>query len=218
MRTVCSWFDYVMIFTTQLQAASILSYTHSFEYTVANSTDPSLSQLLWIDMVIDLQRILHCTLILRWRFAHHAFIFERILSCTKRLSDLLQNQQWNLAKATDLVSATIETLEEVRSNSSWKHLFDYAQQLALINSLIICHKSWAKTSQKTRFDDSVVVEYTGSRECMSTQMIIRWMCTYLFWTAFSLNLNNTLLLEIWRQSRLVILNQKTFWILTLSSL
>ncbi len=37
--------------------------------------------------------------------------FDRVLSCTKRLSDLLQSKQCDLAKATDLVSATIETLE-----------------------------------------------------------------------------------------------------------
>ena len=53
-------------------------------------------------------------------------IFDRILSCTKRLSDLLQSQQCNLAKAANLVSTTVETLEKFRSDSSWKHLFDYA--------------------------------------------------------------------------------------------
>ena len=50
-------------------------------------------------------------------------MFDRILSCTKALSDLLQSHQCDLAKAADLVTATIETLEEFRSDSSWNHLF-----------------------------------------------------------------------------------------------
>ena len=45
-------------------------------------------------------------------------IFDRILSFTKRLSDLLQSQQCNLAKAANLVSATVETLEEFRYDFS----------------------------------------------------------------------------------------------------
>ena len=42
-------------------------------------------------------------------------IFDRVLSCTKMLSDLLQTQSCDLAKATDLVSASVETMEEYRS-------------------------------------------------------------------------------------------------------
>jgi len=64
-------------------------------------------------------------------------IFDRILSLTKRLSDLLQSQQCNLAKAANLVSATVETLEEFRSDSSWKHLFDYAQQVAELSDVSV---------------------------------------------------------------------------------
>ena len=45
-------------------------------------------------------------------------IFDRILSFTKRLSDLLQSQQCNLAKAANLVSANVETLEEFRYDFS----------------------------------------------------------------------------------------------------
>ena len=64
-------------------------------------------------------------------------IFDRILSCTNRLSDLLHRQQCNLAKATDLVPATFETLEKFRSNRSWKHLLDYAQQVAELSDLSV---------------------------------------------------------------------------------
>ena len=56
-------------------------------------------------------------------------IFDRLLSITKRLSDALQSTKMDLAKATDLVLATVETLEEFRSDCSWDHLFDYVETL-----------------------------------------------------------------------------------------
>ena len=43
--------------------------------------------------------------------------FDRILSCTKSLSDQLQSVQLDLASAVDLVYATKSTLEEYRSDS-----------------------------------------------------------------------------------------------------
>ena len=90
VQTVCSWLDWVMIFTTQLQAAPTLSYTHSFEYNlyvVANCAHSPLSQLLWIDMLIDLQRILQCIPPAQVYCAEglhfSAFIFSRSLcTCT----------------------------------------------------------------------------------------------------------------------------------------
>ena len=95
--------------------------------------------------------------------------FDRVLSCTRRLSDLLQSQHCDLAKATDLVSATIETLDEFRSDSSWQHLFDYAQQVAELHDIPV-HSLQPKrhTRLPSRFDDSVVLESTGSRVCIST--------------------------------------------------
>lgn len=45
--------------------------------------------------------------------------FDRILGCTKGLSDQLQSIQNDLASAVDLVNATKETLEEYRSDVMW---------------------------------------------------------------------------------------------------
>ena len=52
-------------------------------------------------------------------------IFDRILPCTKSLSDKLQSTQLDLARAADLVSVTIETLEEFRSDKEWQKVFKY---------------------------------------------------------------------------------------------
>ena len=54
-------------------------------------------------------------------------IFDRVLCFTKELYNLLQSQGCDLAKATDLVSATIETFEEFRSDISWNQ-FSHMQR------------------------------------------------------------------------------------------
>ena len=53
------------------------------------------------------------------RFVLCLVIFDRILSCTKSLSDMLQSTQLDLTRAADLVSVTIEILEEFRSDQEW---------------------------------------------------------------------------------------------------
>ena len=56
-------------------------------------------------------------------------VFDKILSCTKSLSDTLQSTQLDLARAADLVSATIDTLEEFRSDQVWQKVFEYCECL-----------------------------------------------------------------------------------------
>ena len=93
--------------------------------------------------------------------------FDQVLLCTKRLSDLLQSQHCDLAKATDFVSATIETLDEFRLDSSWKHLYDYAQQVAELHDIPVNSLQPKRhTRLPSRFDDCVVLESTGSRVCI----------------------------------------------------
>ena len=68
-------------------------------------------------------------------FHLNLMIFDRILCCTKKLSDLLQSQGCDLAKSTELVSATIETFEEFRSDSSWNQIFPYAEKVAKVHRI-----------------------------------------------------------------------------------
>ena len=85
-------------------------------------------------------------------------IFDRVLSCTKKLSDLLQNQQCNLAKAADLVSATIQTLEEFRSDTSWNCLFRYAQHVAETNEISATFDRQKRRRRlPLRFGESIVL-------------------------------------------------------------
>ena len=56
-------------------------------------------------------------------------IFNRVLSCTKNLSDILQSTQLDLARAADLVSVIIETLEEFRSDQEWQKVSKYCESV-----------------------------------------------------------------------------------------
>ena len=49
-------------------------------------------------------------------------IFDGLLSITKRLSDAFKSTKMDLAKATDLVLATVETLEDFRSDGRLSNL------------------------------------------------------------------------------------------------
>ncbi len=56
-------------------------------------------------------------------------LFDRILSCTKSLSDALQCTQLDLARAADLVPATIEIVEEFRTECEWKKVLAYSARV-----------------------------------------------------------------------------------------
>ena len=62
-------------------------------------------------------------------------IFSRILSCTKGLSDQLQSSTIDMAKAADLVSATVGILQEYRTDSKWEEVFKYVQDVASLHNI-----------------------------------------------------------------------------------
>ncbi len=64
-------------------------------------------------------------------------MFDRVLTCTKSLSDYLQHTQVNLAKASHLVSATVSTLERFRTDEEWDKLFCYAKSVAEVKDIQI---------------------------------------------------------------------------------
>ena len=104
-----------------------------------------------------------------FRFILILVIFDRILSCTKQLSDLLQSQQCDLAKAVDLVTATIQTLEEFRSDASRSHLFSYVQQVAELNEISVTECQQRRQRRlPSRFEEGVILESVGSRKSVCT--------------------------------------------------
>ena len=71
----------------------------------------------------------------RFKFLLSLIVFNRVLTCTKSLSDCLQNAQIHLAKAVDLVAATISTLEVFRTDGEWDKIWCYAEKVAAVNQI-----------------------------------------------------------------------------------
>ena len=63
------------------------------------------------------------------------FLFWRVLSITKGLSDQLQSTKMNMAKAADLVTASIATLQEFCNDEDeeWDKLYKYVTDVAKLN-------------------------------------------------------------------------------------
>ena len=62
-------------------------------------------------------------------------MFQRILFCTKSLSDQLQCTQMDLTKAADLILGRVSTLKEFRCDGQWNHLFKYANDVAKLHGI-----------------------------------------------------------------------------------
>ena len=82
-------------------------------------------------------------------------MFDKILSCSKSLSDQLQSTNIDLAQAADLVIATKSLLEEYRDDTMWSQFYQYAVSIAELH--YIKPSLPVKTRQKIRpkrFEDS----------------------------------------------------------------
>ena len=56
--------------------------------------------------------------------------FDRVLTCTKQLSDQLQSSTLDLSVASQLVAGTKSLLADYRSPDYWKKVYGYAERIA----------------------------------------------------------------------------------------
>ena len=104
-----------------------------------------------------------------FKFLLLLIIFWRLLSCTKSLSDLLQNVNIDMAKAADLVIATITTVQEFRSDSAWNHMFKYVEDVAALPDVSVTHQRTQRPRQlPRRLESGIVLESVGSKEIVAT--------------------------------------------------
>ena len=96
-------------------------------------------------------------------------VFDRILSCTKHLSDQLQSSTIDLSIAADLVAATKSTLSDFRSIDYWSKV---STQIAQLHSVDIQPMS-RQRKRPARLSESVLLESTGSRESLSNSEELR---------------------------------------------
>lgn len=125
-----------------------------------------------------------------FKFLLCLIIFDKVLSITKGLSDVLQSTSLDLAKAADLVSGTIETLEDLRTDSYWDRLFSYVESVAKLHSIdIIGHRPSRKRKLPSRLCDTVILESTGSSEALTTSQQFKVGLYYPILDAFLMELN-----------------------------
>ena len=87
---------------------------------------------------------------------------------------MLQSTNLDLAIAVDLVSATIETLEDFRTDSYWDHFFVYAESVARLHSIdVISPRPSRKRKLPSHQCDTVVFESNGSSKA-NQQFKIAW--------------------------------------------
>ena len=92
-------------------------------------------------------------------------IFDRILTCSKLLSDALQSTKLDLGKAADLVTSTIGTLEEFRTDTEWMKVLSYSKRVCNMYGIPITEFVRGRSSRPpTRYDDDVIHETTGMRD------------------------------------------------------
>ena len=99
-----------------------------------------------------------------FRFILCLVIFDRVLSCTKSLSDALQSTQLDLAKAADLVSTTIEIVEEFRMDSEWEKVYSYTESIAKLHHITPESTTVRSRRPPRRFDEGILYKTTGARE------------------------------------------------------
>ena len=105
----------------------------------------------------------------QFSFIINLVIFDRILSCTRSLSDQLQSTHVDLVRAVDLVNATKSTLEEYRSDIMWNKVYKYAHSICELHGIEIVSPTPPRQRRPPKhFDDSVLLESTGSREHLSS--------------------------------------------------
>ena len=75
-----------------------------------------------------------------------------------------------MAKAADLVNATLDTLHLFRSDLEWEKHYKYTTGIAALHKISVSSLSRSQHQRQLprRFDDGLVMQTTGSREAMET--------------------------------------------------
>lgn len=87
--------------------------------------------------------------------------FDRILTCTKQLSDQLQSSSIDLSRASELVLATKSLLTDYCTVDYWQKVYDYATEVANLHCVTIQVTS-RKRKRPSHLAESIVHETVGS--------------------------------------------------------
>ena len=107
-----------------------------------------------------------CYQVKSFSFMLSLVLFDRMLSCTKHLSDQLQSSCVDLATAAELITGTKLSLQEYRTNAMWDKVYKYVGDIANLHGINEPTSDVLTRKRKAPryLNDSVVLESTGSRE------------------------------------------------------
>ena len=160
----------------QLQALSDTRWAcrYAAVNAVCKTYDSILSTLVEISNCSDAAKAVEARGILlqvrSFSFLVNLVTFDRVLCCTKSLSDQLQSVQNDLASAIDLVNATKQTLQEYRSDAMWVKIWRYANRIAEVHDIDVEYPSGTSRRRRPpkRFEETVILESVGARESLSS--------------------------------------------------
>ena len=109
INAVCCTFDYVLLALEEIAAS-----TH---YNKAIEAKGLLHQVKSFSFIISL------------------VMFNRVLSCTKQLSNKLQSSTMDLFRASELVSASKAMLLTFHTDDYWDSVYSYATDIAKLHSI-----------------------------------------------------------------------------------
>jgi len=118
--------------------------------------------------------------------------FDKILSITKGLSDVLQSATLDLAKAADLVSGTIKTIKDFQTDKHWCSLFTYVESVAQLHGIEIAEP---RPTRKRKLpsclhDDAIILETTALRDQMTTSQEFKVNLYFPILDAFLMEMNH----------------------------
>ena len=102
-----------------------------------------------------------CDQLKSFSFIISLITFDRILLCTKQLSDQLQSSSMDLSQASDLVLATQSLLTEYCTNTYWEKVYNYATSIARLHDVPI--EVQPKRRRPAHLTDTLIYESVGSR-------------------------------------------------------
>ena len=94
-------------------------------------------------------------------------VFDKVLSCTKALSDQLRSPQVHLSNAADLVLAIKSSPEDYHNNEMWGKVYNYSLRIADLHGIEVMSPTPTRHRRPPKhLDDCVPLESTRSRECL----------------------------------------------------
>ena len=104
--------------------------------------------------------------LMKFSFVMCLVIFKNLLRIFSKLSNLLQAESLDLGSASVAIQATIDTIEEMRSETKWQLLWDEAEAFATHNGIEV-EKERPKRLSRTPLmlqNSIITAQSTGSRE------------------------------------------------------